>query len=116
MCCSKEAHREEHQKDVDDEDSDIREDTCCNGERGVRWFGCPPDPECQCPNTSHAESEQGPRHDKSMAHLSIPLKDDLVGDGANYIEEEKDGADGYIGNDGGMAADYGNGIREIWWL
>ena len=51
-----------------------------------------------------------------MAHSSIRVKDDLVRDGANYIEEEKDSTDGYIGFDGRMATDQGNAIREIWRL
>ena len=51
-----------------------------------------------------------------MVSSSIPLEDGLVRDGANDIEEEKDGADGYILINGGTATDHGNAIRKVWRL
>ena len=51
-----------------------------------------------------------------MALSSIELKDAHVRDGADQVDENEDGAYGYIYTDGGTAADTCNAGRDVWWL
>ena len=114
--CSEHTHDDEQQDDIDDEDSNIGEDACCNGEASVRWSGRPCDPQHHCANPSHAETEHGPRHVESVGFSPIHLEHALVADGANEVEEEEDSTDGYVFTDGGTATDHGNAVREVWRL
>ena len=116
MRCSKHAQGEEEHDDVDDEDADVREDECCNGEFGIRWSGCRREPQYECANTTHAETEQCPRHEKFVARSSIQPIDGHVRDGTNQVDEDEDSADGYVLVNSGMAADTGNSGRDVWWL
>ena len=51
-----------------------------------------------------------------MALSSVPLEDDLVRRGADDVDEEEDGADGYVLIDGGTATEQGNAVRKVWRL
>ena len=114
--CSEDAHDEEEQNDIDGKDSNVGEDLRCNGEANVGWPGRPCNPQHHGENTGHVETEHDPGHVESVALSPIQLEDDLVPDGANEVDEEEDGADGYVLIDGGMTTDQGNAVREVWRL
>jgi hypothetical protein len=51
-----------------------------------------------------------------MALSSIELIDADVRNGAHQVDENEDGADGYVLIDGGIATDMCNAVRDVWWL
>ena len=48
-----------------------------------------------------------------MASTEVGLQDGHVGDGADYVEEEEDGAEGDVDADGWAAAE-GGGCGWVW--
>lgn len=80
------------------------------------WVGCPREPQHECADTRHAETEYGPGYEESVALASIAQVDTEVGDGANQIDWEKDGAYGYVDMDARMATDDSNAVRDVWRL
>ena len=57
---SKHAEGEEQHDDVDDEDAEVREDQCRNGEVRIQGAGRPREPQHGGADTRHAETEHGP--------------------------------------------------------
>ena len=116
MCCSKDAQSEEQYNDIDDQDADISEDEGCNSDVRIIWSCCPGDPQDVSAHARHAETEHGPGHVEFVTFPFIELKDALVGNGSDYVDEEEDGANGYILVNCGDAADRRNAGREVWRL
>lgn len=116
MCCSKHAQGEKQDDDIDDENANVRENLCRNGDVRIFRSSCPHEPEHACADARHAETKHGPRHDKSVTLSSIELIDGHVRDSADQVDEDEDGAYSYVLMVIGMATNTCNAGRDIWRL
>lgn len=80
---SKHAEGEEQHDDVDDENANIREDQCCDGEARIQGAGRPRESQHAGADTRHAETEHCPGHEEPVALASIAQKGGDIGDGAS---------------------------------
>ena len=69
-----------------------------------------------CANTRHAETEHGQRDGEFEALPLIEPIDDLVGNSTDQVDEDKDGAYGYVLVDIGNATDHCDAGRKVWRL
>lgn len=95
------ALREDQVDNVHQESARIDEDVRCDGEPDVVLTGGQGNAQHERCNTCHAETEEKPREDESMASTAVDLEYGHVGRGEPDVECYQDCADGYVGGHAG---------------
>lgn len=90
MHCPENSLCEDQVDQVDDQDSSIVEDLCCDGDLDVSLHGGPDNSHNAGDDSCHAESEENCTEQELVVSLAISLEDSHVGSGKAKVEYQKD--------------------------